>query len=274
MIGRTVGHYRILERLGGGGMGVVYKSEDLTLGRFVALKFLPPEMTRDPDAKERFLREARAASLLEHPNICSVYEVAEDGDGQLFIAMGYYEGETLREILERGPLSLRASVRVGAQILRGLSRAHAQGIVHRDIKPANIMVTIDGVAKLLDFGLAKFEDETRASRSEAAPGTLAYMAPEQLLGDEVGPPADLWAVGVLLFEALAGRHPFHSEHAQSIAWSIVHEQPPSLAELRPDAPAELGAIIRKLLAKQVEERFQRADQVLVEFDQFRVPAYW
>lgn len=152
MIGRTVGHYRILERLGAGGMGVVYKAEDLTLGRFVALKFLPPEMTRDSEAKGRFLREARAASQLDHPNICTIHEIGEIEDEQIFIAMAFYAGETLKSRIERGPLEVDDALKIAEQVARGLGKAHASGIVHRDIKPANVIVTSDGVAKILDFG--------------------------------------------------------------------------------------------------------------------------
>ncbi|MFA6954656.1 MAG: protein kinase [Thermoanaerobaculia bacterium] len=272
MIGRTVGHYRVIERLGGGGMGVVYKAEDLTLGRFVALKFLSPEMTRDADAKQRFLREARAASLLDHPNICTVYEVAEDGEDRLFIAMGYYEGETLKALFGRGALPVCEGLRIGTQLLRGLARAHAQGIVHRDIKPANVIVTTDGVVKILDFGLAKLAGEAHITKSKTTLGTLAYMAPEQLLGDGVGPPTDLWAAGVVLFEALTGERPFRGEYAQSIAYSIINEQPSSLLELRPDAPVALERIIRKMLRKDPLQRYQSADELLVEFDPLRTPS--
>jgi serine/threonine protein kinase/Tol biopolymer transport system component len=269
MIGRTVGHYRVLERLGGGGMGIVYKAEDLTLRRFVALKFLPPELTSDSEAKERFLREARAASLLEHPNICTVHEVAEDGDGQFFIAMGYYEGETLRALLDRGALPVRDALRIGTQVVRGLGKAHAAGIIHRDIKPANVIVTSEGVAKILDFGLAKLTGGSHITQSKSTFGTLSYMAPEQLLGEPVGPPTDLWAAGVVMFEALTGQRPFRGEQAQAIAYSIVNEQPLSLLELQPDAPAELGRILKKLLRKDPAQRYQSAEELLSEFDPLR-----
>ena len=190
MIGRTVGHYRVLELLGGGGMGVVYKAEDLTLGRFVALKFLPPELTRDDDARKRFLREARSASQLDHHNICTVYEIGET-DGQTWIAMACYDGETLKAKIERGGVALDEALELAAQIARGLGKAHASGIVHRDIKPANVMVTSDGVAKIVDFGLAKLTGATHITQSNTTLGTIAYMAPEQLRGEAVGPPADL-----------------------------------------------------------------------------------
>jgi len=271
MIGRTVGHYRVLERLGGGGMGVVYKAEDLTLGRFVALKFLPPEMTRDADAKGRFLQEARTASLLDHPNICTVFEVAEADEDQLFIVMACYEGETLKALLDRGALPVREAILLGTQILRGLGKAHAQNIVHRDIKPANVIVTSDNVAKILDFGLAKLAGSAHITKSKTTLGTLAYMAPEQLLGDPIGPPTDLWAAGVVLFEALTGQRPFRGELAQSIAYSIINEQPASILELRPDAPAELERILRKMLRKDPAQRYQRAEEVLVDLDPLRTP---
>jgi serine/threonine protein kinase/formylglycine-generating enzyme required for sulfatase activity/dienelactone hydrolase len=263
MIGRTVGHYLVLARLGGGGMGVVYKGEDLTLGRFVALKFLPPELTRDDDARKRFLREARAASQLDHPNICTVYEIGES-DGQTWIAMGFYDGETLKARAEQGSLEVREVVGLGLQIARGLAKAHASGIVHRDIKPANVMLTPEGVAKIVDFGLAKLSGATHITQSTQMVGTLAYMAPEQLTGETIGPQADLWALGATMFELLTGARPFRGESAQAIAYAILNEQPRSLSVLRPDALPQLERIVKKLLRKDPLQRHQTADELIVE----------
>ncbi|MCM2317113.1 MAG: serine/threonine protein kinase, partial [Thermoanaerobaculia bacterium] len=271
MIGRTVGHYRILERLGGGGMGVVYKAEDLALGRFVALKFLPPELTRDPEAKSRFLREARAASLLDHTNICTIHEIGETSDEQTFIAMACYDGETLATKIERGATEIDDALRLAAQVARGLRKAHDSGIVHRDIKPANVIVTNEGVAKILDFGLAKLAGATHITQSKTTLGTLAYMAPEQIRGEAVGPQVDLWALGVVLFELLTGQRPFRGEYAQAVAYSILNEQPASLKELKPDAPPELERIVKKLLRKDPLQRCQTADEVLAELETLRVP---
>ncbi|HVT16624.1 MAG TPA: serine/threonine-protein kinase, partial [Thermoanaerobaculia bacterium] len=191
LIGGTVSHYRVLEILGGGGMGVVYKAEDTRLGRPVALKFLPPELTRDPRAKARFLQEARAASALDHPNICTIHEVGETADGQLFLAMACYEGETLKRRLERGALPLAEVIDFALQAARGLAKAHGRGIVHRDVKPANLMLTGDGIVKILDFGIAKLAGATTLTRAGSLLGTPAYMSPEQAFDDEVDARTDL-----------------------------------------------------------------------------------
>lgn len=185
MIGSTISHYKILEKLGEGGMGLVYKAEDVKLRRIVALKFLPAEFTFDPDAKERFAHEAQAASAFEHPNICSIYEINETAAGRSFIVMGYYGGETLKHRIQRGALSVEEAVAIVLQIAEGLARAHEAGIVHRDIKPENIMITERGEVKVLDFGLAKLGGMTRITRTGTTVGTVAYMSPEQARGDEV-----------------------------------------------------------------------------------------
>ncbi len=176
MIGQSISHYRILEHLGGGGMGVVYKADDTRLKRSVALKFLPPELTRNPEARRRFIHEAQAASALEHPNICDIHDVGETDDGQTFIVMGYYEGETLKKKIERGPFPIDETLNITYQVAQGLAKAHEAGIVHRDIKPANIIVTKDGVAKILDFGLAKVSGRTLLTKSGATLGTVAYRS--------------------------------------------------------------------------------------------------
>src|SRR5512136_1794908 len=192
MTRERVSHYTILDRLGQGGMGIVYKARDEKLGRIVALKFLPAELTRDPDARRRFMHEARAASALQHSAICTIHDIDETPDGEMFIVMDFYEGETLRTKIERGPLPLKEVLAIGLQVVDGLAAAHASGVVHRDIKPANILITPRGEAKILDFGLARLSGQTRLTREGAAPGTLAYMSPEQIKGEELDPRTDLW----------------------------------------------------------------------------------
>src|SRR5712692_2320572 len=192
MIGETVSHYRIVEQLGAGGMGVVYKAEDLRLKRPVALKFLPPELTRDDGAKERFVQEAQTASALDHPNICIIHEIDETPDGRMFLAMAYYEGETLRRRIERGPLGLDGALDIAGQIAQGVAAAHEVGIIHRDIKPGNIMLTRRGEAKLLDFGIAKLLGQTGVTRTGSVVGTVSYMAPEQITGGAVEQRSDIW----------------------------------------------------------------------------------
>jgi len=262
LVGRTLAHYRILELAGGGGMGVVYKAEDLRLSRTVALKFLPPELTRDPESKVRFLQEARSASGLDHPNICTIHEVGETQDGQLYLAMPLYDGETLRKRIERGPLDIDDAIDIAQQIARGLSKAHRGGIVHRDIKPANLMITSDGVVKILDFGLAKLAGMAALTRTGSSMGTPAYMSPEQSRGDEVDHRTDLWSLGVVLYEMVAGRRPFRGEHEQAILYSLLNEPPKPLAQARPEAPPELEKIVQGLLAKDPDERYPAADGVL------------
>jgi serine/threonine protein kinase/Tol biopolymer transport system component len=255
LAGRILGHYRVVERIGGGGMGVIYKAEDLRLSRTVALKFLPPELTRDPEAKVRFLQEARAASALDHPNICTIHEVGETDDGRLYLVMPLYDGETLRQRIERGSLSIDEATDVAQQIARGLSKAHARGIAHRDIKPANLMITSDGVVKILDFGLAKLAGAVAITRTGSSVGTPAYMSPEQARGEDVDHRTDLWSLGVVLYEMLAGRRPFRGEHEQAVLYSIFNETPKPLSEVRPDAPPELARIVGGLLAKDPGDRY-------------------
>ncbi|HSG41132.1 MAG TPA: serine/threonine-protein kinase, partial [Thermoanaerobaculia bacterium] len=255
LVGRTLAHYRILEHVGGGGMGVVYKAEDLRLSRTVALKFLPPDLTRDPESKARFLQEARAASVLDHPNICTIHEVGETEDGRLYISMPCYDGETLRRRIQRGPLAIDEATDIAQQIARGLAKAHRGGIVHRDIKPANLMVTSDGVVKILDFGLAKLAGSIIITRAGSSVGTPAYMSPEQARGDDVDHRTDLWSLGVVLYEMVAGRRPFRGEHDQAVLYAILNERPKPLTQVRPDAPSELERIVDGLLAKDPAERY-------------------
>ncbi len=255
MIGKTVAHYRIIERLGEGGMGVVYKAEDTTLKRSVALKFLPSDLTRDASAKERFIQEAQAASALDHSNICTIYEVNETDEGQMFIAMACYTGETLKRIIAGGPLPVDRAVDIAGQVARGLAKAHEKGIVHRDIKPANIFVTKDGEVKIVDFGLAKLAGQTRLTKTGTTVGTVAYMSPEQARGEDVDHRADIWSLGVVLYEMLTGRPPFQGDHEQAVIYSIVHHEPAPMNQLRSDIPEGLQNVVTRCLQKERGGRY-------------------
>lgn len=266
MIGQTISHYKILEKLGAGGMGQVYKAEDTKLRRLVALKFLPSELTSDPDAKERFIHEAQAASALDHPNICTIHEIGETDDGKLFITMACYEGETLKEKIARGPVSIEETLDITIQTARGLARAHEAGIVHRDIKPANIMITGRGEVKIVDFGLAKLTGLTKLTRTGSTVGTAAYMSPEQARGEDVDHRTDIWSLGVVLYEMLAGRSPFRSDYEQAMIYEILNEEPKSLSDLRPQLPDGLEVVTRKALAKDPVERYQRVEEMLADLE--------
>jgi serine/threonine protein kinase/tetratricopeptide (TPR) repeat protein len=262
MIGKTVSHYRILEKLGEGGMGVVYKAEDTRLKRAVALKFLPPELTRDASAKERFIQEAQAASGLDHPNICTIFEIDDTADGQSFIAMAFYGGGTLKARIERGPLDIEEAIGIAVQTAQGLGRAHEAGIVHRDLKPANIMLAGRGEVKIVDFGLAKLAGGAKLTKTGSTLGTAAYMSPEQARGEEVDRRTDIWSLGVVLFEMLAGSLPFRGDHEAALLYSIVHEEPESLSSLRPGLPAALSRLVAKTLEKDPAKRYQTADELI------------
>src|SRR5512140_2585493 len=227
-----VSHYRILQKVGSGGMGVVFKAEDSRLKRTVALKFLPPDLCSDPEAGERFLREAQTASALDHPNICTVYEVGQGEEGQLFISMAYYEGMTLKEKIGFGRLTVEEACTIAIQVARGLAEAHAHGMVHRDIKPANILVTRGNVAKILDFGLARLRGDNSLTRAGSTVGTVAYMSPEQIQGTEADQRGDLWALGVVLYEMLAGSRPFRGDHDPVVMYEILNADPRPLSLVR------------------------------------------
>ena len=264
MIGRTVSHYRILEKLGGGAMGVVYRGKDLKLKRPVALKFLPPELTRDPESKERFIQEAQAASALDHTNICNVHEIDETEDGQIFIVLTYYEGETLKKKIRRGALDSDEAIDIAIQLARGLAKAHEKGIVHRDIKPANMVITKDGMVKIVDFGLAKLAGQTDLTRAGTIVGTVAYMSPEQARGEEVDHRSDIWSLGVVLYEMLTGQLPFKSENEGGMVHSIFNREPQPITALCEGVPIQLQQIISRAMAKRPEDRYQRAGDVLVD----------
>ena len=264
LLGQTVGQYRIDARLGEGGMGVVYRALDTRLNRVVALKFLPDHLNADARAKQRFLSEARAAAALDHPNICNIYEVNETEARRSFIAMAYYDGATLETLLENGPLPWPQAVDYAAQIARGLSAAHERGIVHRDVKPGNVMITANGVAKLLDFGIARSAEATRLTATGATIGTLAYMSPEQASGRPIDARTDLWSLGVLLYEMCTGARPFRGKTAPALLNAILNEQPPSAAKLHRELPSELDAVIARCLEKDPAARYLDASEVIAD----------
>jgi serine/threonine protein kinase/Tfp pilus assembly protein PilF len=264
MIGKTISHYKILEEIGRGGMGVVYKAEDTKLNRTVALKFLPSELTRDPGAKNRFIREAQAAAALEHNNICNIYEINETEDGQTYMAMACYEGETLKSKIEKGKLKIEEAINYSTQIAEGLAGAHEKGIIHRDIKPANIIITNDSVVKIVDFGIAKLSSQTMLTKEGTTLGTVSYMSPEQTRGDSVDHRSDIWQLGVILYEMLTGQLPFKGEYDQAVVYSILNEEPPSILDLRKEIPTELGQVVEKALVKKPEERYQSVEELLAD----------
>ncbi len=258
MIGQTISHYKITDKLGAGGMGVVYKALDLKLERAVALKFLSPDLVLSSRDKEILLREARAASALDHPNIGVIHGIEESEDRQLFIVMGYYEGETLAQKLSRGPIPVRDSLDLAIQIARGLSAAHAKHIVHRDVKPSNIIITKDNVAKIVDFGLARVVASASATQSFSSTGTLPYMAPEQILGETIDHRSDIWSLGVILVQMIAGSHPFLRPNTGAMTFAILN-QAPAAVDL---APAVVQPVIYRALSKKPESRYPSSEEML------------
>jgi serine/threonine protein kinase len=268
MINKIISHYRILEKIGSGGMGDVYKAKDINLRRLVALKFLPTELTNHEEACLRLVQEAQAASSLDHPNIGTIFEIDEI-DGRPFIAMSFYEAISLRELIDtrnkvvpsaKSPasdtISIAEALNIIIQIMEGLTAAHDRGIIHRDIKPANILVLENDKIKIIDFGLAKIMNRTVLTQMGTTAGTIAYMSPEQTHGSKVDHRTDIWAVGVIMYELLTGVRPFKGDYEQAIMYSILNEDPEFITQLRRDIPIEIEKIVEKALKKDPDKRFQ------------------
>ena len=263
MRGRTVSHYNIIEKIGSGNMGVVFKAQDLRLGRLVALKFLSPGLSFEAEAKERFAHEATAASALDHPNICTIHEISESELGQVFIAMAYYDGETLEEKLKRGSLPLAEVRDLAIQTASGLAKLHSEGIVHLDIKPANLLITNEGKVKIIDFGLAKLGGSRTAAGGTIA-GTPLYMSPEQIVGREIDHRTEIWSLGVVLYEMIAGKLPFEESRFEAIVYAVLNEEFRPMKHFRDKLPDHLEKVVRKALAKNADERYQQADELIAD----------
>jgi TolB-like protein/Tfp pilus assembly protein PilF/predicted Ser/Thr protein kinase len=264
----VAGKYRIVDEVGAGGMGIVYKAEDIKLKRFVALKFLPPHLLDAPELKDRFLVEAQAAAALSHPNICVIHEVGESGEHP-YIAMEYVEGETLKDRIRKGPLKSEEALAIVGQVAAGLAEAHQKGIIHRDIKSANIMVTAKGQAKVMDFGLAKFSGGSSLTKSQTTLGTVAYMSPEQARGEDMDGRTDIWSLGIVLFEMLTAKLPFRGDHDQAVIYSILHDEPESLKKNRPDTASGLDEIVGQALAKKPVDRYQTMEEFREDIEAVR-----
>lgn len=265
MIGRIVSHYRILEVLGQGGMGTIYRAEDTRLKRQVALKFLKLKPDEEPGEIDRLVREARAASRMDHQNICTIYEIDEI-DGEAFIAMAYIEGRDLNDRIAEGAMTQEEAVEIARQVAEGLREAHGKGIVHGDIKPANVMLTPKGEVKITDFGLAEILDSAQAAEHETTSGTIAYMSPEQLRGEEVDARSDIWSLGVVCYEMLTGRRPFEGDYAQAIVYSALNLEPVPVTDIRSDVAAEIGQVVARSLRKRPDERYQSMDEFLSDLE--------
>ncbi|HXX63237.1 MAG TPA: serine/threonine-protein kinase, partial [Bacteroidota bacterium] len=263
MIGRTISHYAILEKLGEGGMGVVYKARDLSLDRIVALKFLPPHLAQDDAEESRLLQEARAASRLNHPGICAIHAIGEN-DGAHFIDLEYIDGRTMGAVIREGRLPVAEAVGYAIQACEALHEAHANGIVHRDIKSENLMVTSRDRLKVMDFGLARLKGSTRLTKPHSTLGTLAYMAPEQIQGGEADSRSDMFSFGVVFYEMLSGALPFRGDHEAAVIYSIAHGTAEPLSRIRPDVPLELERIVSRALEKDPAARYQNAEDMASE----------
>ena len=267
MIGQTISHYKILEKLGEGGMGVVYKAEDTKLRRTVALKFLPQRLSASEQDKSRFIQEAQAASALNHPNVCTIHDIQEH-DGRMFIVMEFVDGQTLED--KKGTIGLKQAIDIGIQIADGLAAAHEKGIVHRDIKPENIMIRKDGIVQIMDFGLAKLRGKvTRLTKEGSTVGTAGYMSPEQVQGNDADHRSDIFSFGVLLYELIAGQLPFRGVHDTALAYEIVNMDAPPISSIKPEIDPTLDAIVLECLEKDPNERTQSAKQVSIDLKRFK-----
>jgi eukaryotic-like serine/threonine-protein kinase len=261
VIGQIISHYKVLERIGHGGMGVVYKAEDTRLKRAVALKFLAPSALDDEEVRARFMREAQAAAALDHPNICATFGIDEYA-GRAFIVMAYIRGEDLDKRIARKPIEAQDALDIALGVAQGLQEAHEKGIVHRDIKPSNIKITLNGVAKVMDFGLAKLADSSGITKTGMTIGTAAYMSPEQTLGQPVDHRTDIWSLGVVTYQMLTGKLPFAGEYEQAIRYGVLNEDPEPLGEACPGASPEVEQIVLKAISKDPEDRFQTAAELV------------
>lgn len=263
MIGKTISHYKILDKIGEGGMGVVYKAQDTKLDRLVALKFLPEHLLYDPTAKARFIQEAKGASAINHPNISTIYEI-DEAEGKSFIAMEFIDGKPLRELIEKNKLAIDKVIDMAIQICEGLHKAHQSGIVHRDIKPENMLVAKGGLVKILDFGLAKLKGVSKLTQTGTTTGTVAYMSPEQAQGGAVDHQTDIWSLGIVLYEMVTGQLPFKAEYEQAVIYSILNENAPPITSLRTEVPIEFERLVNKCLEKQPYARYQNVNELLVD----------
>ena len=266
MIGKTISHYKILEKIGAGGMGVVYKAQDTKLDRMVALKFISPQSLKSKEEKARFIQEAKAAAAINHTNITTIYEINEY-ENDTFISMEYIEGESLRDKIESGPLAIEEALKIAIQISEGLQEAHEHHIIHRDIKSANIIITQNVQVKILDFGLAKLKGQSKFTKAGTTLGTAAYMSPEQYQNKDVDLRSDIWSFGVVLFEMMTGQLPFEGDYEAAVMYSVVNEEPGSASSLRKGIPIEIENIINKALEKDPTKRYQGMKEVMEELRQ-------
>ena len=264
MTGSMISHYRILEKLGEGGMGVVYKATDTKLDRSVALKFLPGHLSQSENDKKRFIQEARAASALDHPNICTIYEISETPDGDLIIVMPAYDGVTLSKHIDAGPLKNEEALGIAVQLADGLLAAHEKGIIHRDLKSGNILITGKGQVKIIDFGLARRDGDTQLTKTGTTIGTVPYMSPEQTRGEKLDTRSDIWSLGILIYQMISGRLPFRSDYSAAVVYAILNEEPEPLTAIRSDVPMELERIVKKCMQKDRNYRYRAVDELLVD----------
>ena len=263
MIGKMVSHYRVIEQIGEGAMGAVYRAEDTVLERTVALKILSADLYNNLSARKRFLRGAQAAAALDHPNICALYEIGETGH-RYFAAMAYIEGQSLREKVQAGPLSIDEGVGIGLQIAEGLNAAHNRHIIHRDVKSANIMINTEGVVKILDFGLAKLIGKEEITKPRAILGTLSYMSPEQAIGKRVDFRTDIWSLGVVMYRMLTGQRPFKGRNAAEMIKSILNDTPETIRKVRPDVREPLAQCVHKMMERGRQFRHDNMEEVIAD----------